>query len=193
MHIANTTVLHTYKWLLLSFGSQVTSNSVISWTEACQASLSLIIFWCLPKFMSTESVIPSNHFILCHSVLFLPPIFPSIKVFSNESAVCIRWPKYWSLTSASVLSVSIQGWFPLRLTGLISLESRGLSRVVSNITVQKHQFFCLPLMVQLSCSYMTTRKTIALTIRTFAGKVMSLLFNTLSRFVIAFLTRSSCF
>ena len=98
IHIANTTVLYTYKRWLLSFSSQVISNSVISWTEARQASLSLIISWCLPKFTFIESVMPSNHFILCHSLLLLPSIFPSIQVFSNESAVCIRWPKYWSFS-----------------------------------------------------------------------------------------------
>ena len=97
MHIANTTVLYTYKWLLL-FSYQVISNSVISWTEACQASLSLIISCCLPKFMSIESVMSSNHFVLCYSLLLLPSIFPSIKAFSSESAVCIRWPKYWSFS-----------------------------------------------------------------------------------------------
>ena len=97
---------------------------VTPWPAAHQASLSFTISWSLPKFMSVESVMPSNHFILCHSLLLLPSVFPSIKVFSNESALCIRWPKYWSFTSASVLSVSIQGWFPLRLTGLISLQSK---------------------------------------------------------------------
>ena len=90
------------------------------------------------RLMSIESVMPSNHLILCHPLLLLPSVFPNIRVFSNESALCIRWPKYWS----SILPMNIQDWFPLGLTGLISLQSKGLSRVFSNTTVQKHQFFC---------------------------------------------------
>ena len=84
---------------------------------------------------------PSNHFILCHPLLVLPSIFLSIRVFSKESVLCIRWPKYWSFSLASALPMSIQDWFPLGWTGLISLRSKGLSRVFSNTTVQKHQFF----------------------------------------------------
>ena len=95
----------------------------------------------LLKFMSVESVMPSNQLVLCHPLFLLPSIFPSIRVFSNESALCIRWPKYWHLASASVLPMNIQDWFPLGWTGLISLQSKGLSRVFSNTTVQKHQFF----------------------------------------------------
>ena len=86
-----------------------------------------------------ESVMPSNYLILCHPLLLLPSIFSSIRVFSSESALHIKWPKYWR--SASVLSMNIQGWFPLRLTGLISLQSKGLSRVFSSTVVWKHQFF----------------------------------------------------
>ena len=93
---------------------------------------------------------------------------------------------------ASVLAVNIQDWFSLGLTGLIALQSKGLSRVFSNATVQKHQFFVLSFMVQLSYSYMTAAKTIALTIQTFVGKVMSLLYSMLSRLLIAFLPRSKC-
>ena len=113
------------------------------WTAGHQASLSLTISWSLPKFMTIESMMPSNHSILCHPLLLLPSIFPSIKVFSNESAFHIRWPKYWSFSfSISPCSAyCIQGWFPLRLTSLISLLSRGLSRVFFSMTVQKHQFF----------------------------------------------------
>ena len=98
---------------------------VTPWTAALQASLSWTISQSLPKFMSIESVMPSNHLILCP--LLLPSVFPSIRVFSNESAVSIRWPKYWDFSSASVLPKNIQGWFPLALTGLISLLSKGLS------------------------------------------------------------------
>ena len=101
--------------------------------------------------------------------------------FSTESGLCIRWQRIGA--SASVLPMSIQCWFPFRWTGLISLESKGLSRVFSNTTIQKHQFFGVQafFMVQFSHSYMTTWKTIALTVLTFVSKVMSLLFNTLSR------------
>ena len=103
---------------------------VTPWTVALQASLSFTISWSLLKFMSIESVMSSNHLILCHPLLLLPSVFPSIRVFSNESALCIRWPKDGVSASASALPMNIQGWFPLGLTGLISLLSRGLSRVV---------------------------------------------------------------
>ena len=117
--------------------------------------------------MSIESVIPSNHLILRHPLPLLPSTFPSIRVFSNESALCIRWPEYWSPASAWVFPMNIQGWSPLRLMGLISLQSKGLSRVFSNTTVQKasvlyHSAF---FMVQFSHPYLTTGKTIALTIQ----------------------------
>ena len=90
--------------------------------------------------VTIESMMLVNHLIHCHPLLLLPSIFPSIRVFSSELALCIRWPKY-SSASASVLPMNIQGWFPLGLIGLISLQSKGLSRVFSNTTVQKHQFF----------------------------------------------------
>ena len=109
------------------------------WTAACQASLSITNSRSPPKTMSIESVMPSNHLILCHPLLLLPSIFPNIRVFSNESDLYIRWPKYGA--SASVLLMNIQDWSPLGWTGWISLQSKGLSRVFSNTTVQKHQFF----------------------------------------------------
>ena len=147
------------------------------------------VLYCLQnllKLMSTESVMPSNHLILCHPLFLLPSIFPRIRVFSNESALCIRWSKYCSSASASVLPMNIQGWFPFGLTALISLLPKGLSGVFSSTTV----LWCSALvMIQLSHSYMITGKIIALTIQVFVGKVMSLLFNMLSRFVIAFLPR----
>ena len=108
------------------------------WTAAHQTSLSSTTFWNLLKFMSNELVIPSNHLILCCPLLLLPSIFPSIRVISNESALCIRWPKYWSFSMSP--SSNIQGWFHLGLTGLIFLQSKGLSRVFSNTTVQKPEF-----------------------------------------------------
>ena len=140
--------------------------------------------------MSIESVMPSNPLFLCCPLLLLPSIFPSIKVFSNELALCIRWPKYWSFTFSVILPMNIQDWFPLGWTVWISL-CKGLSRVFSSTTVQKHQFFnTQAFLMSSSYLYMTTGKTIALTVCTFVGKVISLLFNMLSRFVIAFLPRS---
>ena len=137
---------------------------------------------------------PSNHLILCCPLVLLPSIFPSIRVFSNESVLHIRWPKYWSF-NFSISPNEYSDWFPLGLTGLISLQSKGLSSVFSNTTVRKHQFFdAQPSLWSNSHihPYVTTGKTIALTIQTFVGKVMSLLFNMLSRFVIAFLQRNKC-
>ena len=103
--------------------------------------LSFTISQTLLKLMSIESVMPSSHLVLCCPLLLLASIFPSIRVISNELALWIRWPKCWTSTKASVLPMNIQDWFPLGLTGLISLLSKGLSRVFSNTTVQKHQFF----------------------------------------------------
>ena len=108
------------------------------WTAARQASLSIKNSRSPPKPMSIVSVMPSNHLILCRPLL-LPSIFPSIRVFSNESILHIRWPKYWISASASVLPKNNQDWSPLGWTGWISLQSKGLSRVFSNTTVQKHQ------------------------------------------------------
>ena len=113
---------------------------VTPWTAACQASLSITNSQSLPKLMFIESVMPSNHLILCCPLLLLPSIFPSIRVFSNESALCIRWPKYWSFSFNISLS-NTQDWSPLGWTGWISLQFKGLSRVFFNTTVQKHQFF----------------------------------------------------
>ena len=104
------------------------------WTVAHQASLSIINYQGLLKLIYIELVMPSDHLILCHPLLILPSIFPSIRVLSNESVLLIRWPKYWSFSFN-------QDWFPLGWTGWISLLSKGLSRVFSNTTVQKHQFF----------------------------------------------------
>ena len=95
----------------------------------------------LLKFTSMETVMPSNHLVLCHPLLLPPSSFPSIRVFSNESALCIRWPKLGVSVSSSVLPVTIQDRFPLGWTGWVSLQSKGLSRVFCNNTVQKHQFF----------------------------------------------------
>ena len=104
-----------------------------------QASLPYSISGSLLKLMFIASVMPSNHLILSHPLVLLPSIFPIIRVFSNESVLCITWSKYWA--SASVLPMNVHGWFPLGLTGLIPLQPKGLSGVFSNTTVQKHQFF----------------------------------------------------
>ena len=113
------------------------------WTAACQAFLSITNSQSLLKLISIESVMLSNHLILCCPLLLLPSIFSSIKVFSNESVLRIRWPKYWSFSfSISIIfPMNIQDWFPLGWTGWISLQSKGLSRVFSNTTVQKNWFF----------------------------------------------------
>ena len=103
------------------------------WTAVYQASLSITNSWSLLKLMSIKSVMPPNHLILCNPLLLLPSIFPSIRVFSNESVLCIRWPKYWSFSFSISPPMNIHDWFPLGLTGLI-LQSKGLSRVFSNIT-----------------------------------------------------------
>ena len=130
------------------------------------------------KLMSIELVLLSNHLILCHPLPLLLSIFPSIIVFSSEYALCISGQSIEA--SASILPMSIQGWFPLGLTGLISLPSKGLSRVFSKTTIGKHLFFSTqPSFWSNSHPYMTIGKTIALTIQTFVGKVMSLLFNML--------------
>ena len=116
---------------------------VTPWTAAHQASLSITNSQNLPKLMSTESVMPSNHLILCRPLLLLPSIFPRIRVFSNESALHIRWPKYWSFSFHMSPSNEHPGLISLGGTGWISLQSKGLSRGFSGTTVQKHQFLVL--------------------------------------------------
>ena len=111
------------------------------WTTAHQASLSITNSWSLLKVISIKSVMPSNHLILCHPLLLLPSIFPSIRVFSVSLLFASGSQSIGASASAAVLPMNIQGWFPLGLTGLISLQSKGLSRVFSSTTVQKHQFF----------------------------------------------------
>ena len=155
----------------------------IPWTAARQASLSITNSWSLPKLMSIELVMPSNHLILCRPLLLLPSIFPSIRVFSNESALCIRWPKYWSFS----FNISPSNEHP----GLIFFRMDWLNLLAVQVTLksllQHHSSKASILLcsaffiVQLSHLYMTTGKTIALTRQTFVGKVMSLLFNMLSR------------
>ena len=109
------------------------------WTAVPQASLSFPISWSFLK--NIESVMPSNNLIFYHPLLLLPSIFPSMRVFSNELALHIRWPKYWSFSFSISPPMNIQDLFPLGLTGLISLLSKGLSRIFSSATIWKHQFF----------------------------------------------------
>ena len=162
------------------------------WIAACQASLSITNSQSPPKPMSIELVMPSNHLILCHPLLLLPSIFPSIRVFSNESALHIRWPKYWSFGFSINPSNEYSGLISFRIDWFDFLAVQGTLRSLlqhhsSKASIlQRSTFF----IVQLSHPYMATGKTIALTRWTFVGKVMSLLFNMLSRFVIAFLPRS---
>ena len=140
--------------------------------------------------MSIESVMPSSHLILCRPLLLLPSIPPSIRVFSNESALHMRWPKYWSFSFSIRPSSEYSGLISLGLTGWISLQSKGLSSLLQHHSSKASILWCSAFfMVQLSHPYMTAGKTIALTRWTFVGKVMSLLFNMLSRLVIAFLPR----
>ena len=161
------------------------------WIAACQAFLSFTISWSLFKLMSIESVMPSNHLVLC-PLLLLPSVFPSIRTFSSELALRMRWPKYWSfsfsISPSSEYSALISfrmDWFDL-LAVQEALKSL-LQHYSSKESILWHSAF---LIVQLSHPYMSTGKTIALTIWIFVGKVMSLVFHMLSRFVIAFLPRS---
>ena len=154
------------------------SDSATPWTAACQASLSITNSWNLLKLMSIESVMPSSHLILCCLLLLLPSIFPSIRVFSNESGLYIRRPKYWSFSFSIILSKEYSGLISFRIDWFDLLAVQGTLR---SLLLRWPAFF----MVQLSRPYMTTGKTIALTRWTFVSKVMSLLFNMLSRFVVA--------
>ena len=135
---------------------------------------------------------PSSHLILCHPLLLLPSIFPSIRVFSNESTLCIRWPKYWSFSFSISPSIEHPGLISFRMNWLDLLAVQGtLKSLLQHHSSKASIFYCSAFFtVQLSHPYMTTGKTIALTRWTFVGKVISLLFNMLSRLVIAFLSRS---
>ena len=159
---------------------------------ACQASLSITNSQSSPKLMCIESVMPSSHLILCCPLLLLPPIPPSIRVFFTESTLPMRWPKYWSFSLSISPYKEIPGLVSFRMDSLDLLAVQGtlkslLQHHSSKASILWHSAF---LTVQLSHPYMTTGKTIALTRRTFVGKVMSLLFNMLSRLVITFFPRS---
>ena len=160
---------------------------VTPWTAARQASNSQSLL----KLTSIESVMPSNYLILCRPLL-PPSIFPSIRVFSNVSVLCMRWPKYWSLSFSISSSNEYSGLISFRIDWLDLLAVRGTLKSLLQHHSLKASILQLlaSFIVQLSHPYMTTGKTIALTRRTFVGKVMSLLFNMLSRLVVTFLPRS---
>ena len=162
------------------------------WTAACQASLPFTISQSSLKLMSIESVMPCNHLILCCPLLLLPSIFPSIRVFSNESVLRIRWPHYWSFNFSLSPSKEYSGLISFRTDWLDLLAVQAALKSLfqhhsSKASILQHSIF---FMIQLSPPYMTTGKTIAFTRRTFLGKVVSFLFNMLCRLVIAFLPRS---
>ena len=160
------------------------------WTAARQASLSFAISQSLLKLMSIESVRPTNHLVLCYPLLLLPSIFPSIRVFSNESVLHIRWPMYWSFSFNISPSNEYSGLISFRIDWLdLLVVQENLKSLLqyhsSKASILQHSAFFM-----VHQPYMTIGKTIALTRQTFVSKVMSLLFNMLSRFVIALLPRS---
>ena len=159
---------------------------MIPWTAACQASLSVINSQRLCKLISIESMMPSNHLILCHPLLLLTSIFPSIRVFSNESGLHIRGPKYWSFSFNISPSNEHSGLISFRIDWLDLLAVQGtLKSLLQQHSSKASIFWCSTFfIVQLSHPYMTTAKTIALTRWTFVGKVMSLFFNMLSNMLL---------
>ena len=161
---------------------------------ARQASLSIINSWGSLSLTSIESVMPSNHLILYHPLLLLPPIPPSIRVFSNESTFHMRWPEYWSFSFSIIPSKEIPGLISFRMDWLDFLAVQGTLKSLLQHHSSKASILWLSAFFtfQLSHPYMTTGKTIALTRRPFVGKVMSLLLNLLSRLLINFLPRSKC-
>ena len=164
------------------------------WTAACQASLSITNSQSFLKLMSIELVMPSNHLILCNPFFLLPSIFPSNRIFSSKSVLCIRWPKYWSFSFSISPSDEHSGLISFRIDMLDLLAVQGtlkslLQHYSSRASILRCSAFFI---VQLSNPYMTIGKTVVLTRRTFVGKVMSLLFNMLSKLVVTFLARSKC-
>ena len=164
------------------------------WIAARQASLSITNSRSSPRLTSIKSAMPSSHLILCRPLLLLPPIPPSIRVFSHESTLRMRWPKYWTFSFSIIPSKEIPGLISFRMDWLDLLAVQGtrkslLQHHTSKASILRRSAFFT---VQLSHPYMTTGKTIALTRWTFVGKVMSLLLNMLSRLVVTFLPRSKC-
>ena len=154
--------------------------------------MSFTISWSLLKHMFIKSVMSFNHLVLCHPLLLLPSIFPSIRVFSNESAFHVRWPKYWSFSFSISTSNEYSGLISFRIDWFDFLAvQETLKNLLQHHTSKASVLLCSAFfMVQHSHPYMTTGKTIALTIHTFVGKAMSLFFNMLSRFIISLLPRS---
>ena len=185
--------LHTFPPISFCWSLPLQFNSVqllshvrlfaIPWTAACQASLSITNSRSLPTLMSIELVMPSSHLILCHPLLLLPSIFPRIKVFSNESALRMRWPKDWSFSFNISPSNKHPGLISFRMDWLDLLAVQGTLRsLLQHHSSKASILLCSAFfIVQLSHPYMTTGKTIALTRRTFVDKVMSKLFNMLQR------------
>ena len=189
---------HCYLWLTCHTDSVQFSRSshvrlfATPWMAARHASLSIINSWSSLRLTSIESVMPSSHLIFCHPLLLLPPIPPSIRVFSNKSTLRMRWPKYWSFSFSIISSKEHPGLISFRMDWLDLLAVQGtlkslLQHYSSKASILRLSAFFT---VQLSHPYMTTGKTIALTRRTFVGKGMSLFFKMLSRLVITFLPRS---
>ena len=166
---------------------------VTPWIAARQASLSITNSRSSLKPMSIKLVMPSSHLILCRPLLLLPPIPPSIRVFSNESTLPMRWPKYWSFSFSTIPSKEISGFIPFRMDWLDLLAVQGTLKSLLQHHSSKASILQRSVLftVQLSHPYMTTGKTIALTRRTLVSKIMSLLLNMLSRLVITFLPRSN--
>ena len=186
---------HSLQWVFIFSSVQLLSRVRLfatPWIAARQASLSITNSQSSLRLTSIESVMPSSHLILCHPHLFLPPIPPSIRVFSNESTLHMRWPKYWSFSFSISPSNEYSGQISFRIDWLDRLAVQGtlkslLQHHSSKASILQHSAFFT---VQLSHPYITTGKTIALTRQTFVGKVMSLLLNILSRLVITFIPRS---
>ena len=184
-------------WTLIQFSSLAQSCPTVCDALDCsiQASLSITNSQSLLKLRSIESMIPSNHLILFCPLLLLPSVFPSIRIFSNEPVLCIRWPNYWSFSLSTSLSNEYSGLISFRIDWLDLFAVQGtLKSLLQHHSLKASILWCSAFfMVQFSHPYMTTGKTIALTRWTFVGKVMSLLFNMLSMFVIAFFQRARVF
>ena len=184
----------TFSWFSSVQSLSCVQLFVTPWAAARQASLYVTNSWSLLQLTSVESVMPSNHLILCRPLLLPPSIFPSIRVFADGSVLLIRWPKYWSFSINISPSNEYSRLISFRMDWLDLLAVQGTLKSVfqhhsSKASILQHSAF---FMVQLSHPYMTTGKTIALTKWTFVDKMMSLLFNTLSRLVMTFLPRRKC-
>ena len=181
---------HSDQFSSVQFSHSVMSDSVTPWTAAHQSSMFITNSRSLLKLMSIELVMPSNYLIPCHPLLLLPSIIPSTRIFSNESVLRIRWPKYWSFSFNISPSNEYSGLISFRIDWFYFLAVQGTSFLQhhsSKASILQHSAFFI---VQLTHPYMTTGKTIAFTRWTFVSKVMSLLFNMVSRLVIAFLPKS---